>query len=93
MAGVEHGDAGIGGGLVNVAHHRGGAFGLGILVTFFDAAGSAAEGPRQLLADRVSASLTVAAVFLVLALRVTLIAYPRRRTTARETLPVEAASA
>ncbi len=84
MSGVEHRDAGIAGGLVNVAHHLGGAFGLGILVTFFDAAGSPADGPRQLLADRVSASLTVAAVFLVLALVVTLIAHPRRRAAAAD---------
>jgi hypothetical protein len=56
-------------------------------------AGSPADGPRQLLADRVSASLTVAAVFLVLAVIVTLIAHPRRRTAAAEALPVETARA
>ncbi len=39
MAGVAAEDAGVAGGLVNVAHHLGGALGLGILVTVFDAAG------------------------------------------------------
>ncbi|WP_051324557.1 MFS transporter [Candidatus Solirubrobacter pratensis] len=65
-------------GLVNVAHHLGGALGLGILVTVFDAAGAAGDGPRELLADRVSAALTAAAAFLVLALLVTLMGRPRR---------------
>ena len=66
------------GGLVNVAHHLGGALGLGILVTIFDAAGAAGDGPRELLAHRVSAALTAAVAFLVLALLVTLIGRPRR---------------
>ena len=78
MAGVAAKDAGVAGGLVNVAHHLGGALGLGILVTVFDAAGAAGDGPHELLADRVSAALTAAAAFLVLALLVTLIARPRR---------------
>ena len=46
MAGVEPRDAGVAGGLVNVSHHLGGALGLGILVTVFDAAGSAGDGPQ-----------------------------------------------
>jgi sugar phosphate permease len=79
MAGVPTRDAGVAGGLVNVAHHLGGAIGLGVLVTVFDAAGSGAHGPRELLADRVAAALTAATVFLVLALVVTLIVRPRRR--------------
>ena len=61
MAGVAAEDAGVAGGLVNVAHHLGGALGLGILVTVFDAAGAAGDGPHELLAHRVSAALTVAA--------------------------------
>src|SRR3954469_5285546 len=81
MAGVAARDAGVAGGLVNVAHHLGGALGLGILVTVFDAAGARGDGPRALLADRVSAALTAAAAFLVLALLVTLIARPRRATS------------
>ena len=81
MAGVEPRDAGVAGGLVNVAHHLGGALGLGILVTIFDAAGSASGGTRALLADRVSAALTAACLFLVLALIVTL----ATRTTTRRT--------
>jgi hypothetical protein len=51
MAGVEPPDAAVAGGLVNVAHHLGGALGLGILVTVFDAAGSRTDGPQALLAD------------------------------------------
>ena len=53
MAGVQPRDAAVAGGLVNVAHHLGGALGLGILVTVFDAAGSRGDGPQALLADRV----------------------------------------
>jgi sugar phosphate permease len=41
VAGVGAKDAGVAGGLVNVAHHLGGALGLGVLVTVFDAAGAA----------------------------------------------------
>jgi EmrB/QacA subfamily drug resistance transporter len=82
MAGVAPPDAGVAGGLVNVAHHLGGALGLGILVTVFDAAGAVGDGPHELLAHRVSAALTAAAAFLVLALLVTLMARPRRRAAA-----------
>ena len=78
MAGVTRDDAGVAGGLVNVAHHTGGALGLGILVTIFAGAGSGAHG-SQLLASRVSASLTGAAIFVALALIVTLVTRPRRR--------------
>jgi hypothetical protein len=53
-------------------------------VTIFNAAGSPADGPQALLADRVSAALTAACLFLVLALVVTLIARPRRHPTADE---------
>jgi EmrB/QacA subfamily drug resistance transporter len=66
MAGVEHQDAGVAGGLVNVAHHLGGAVGLAILTTLFDAAGGG-------LAHQVSVALTGAAVFVALALTVTLV--------------------
>jgi EmrB/QacA subfamily drug resistance transporter len=83
MAGVAPQDAGVAGGLVNVAHHLGGALGLGILVTVFDAAGAAGDGPHELLAHRVSAALTAAAAFLVLALLVTLMARPRRAAATR----------
>jgi hypothetical protein len=72
MAGVAAEDAGVAGGLVNVAHHLGGAVGLGVLVTVFDAAGAGGAGPHELLADRVSAALTAAAALLVAALAVTL---------------------
>jgi hypothetical protein len=73
----------VAGGLVNVAHHLGGALGLGILVTVFDAAGAAGDGPRELLAHRVSAALAAAAAFLVLALLVTVMARPRRAAATR----------
>ena len=81
MAGVAARDAGVAGGLVNAAHHLGGALGLGVLVTVFGAAGTAGDGPRELLADRVSAALSAAVVFLALALLVTLIARTRRTAT------------
>src|SRR4051812_46703626 len=89
MAGVAAQDAGVAGGLVNVAHHLGGALGLGILVTVFDAAGAAGDGPHELLAHRASAALTAAAAFLVLGLAVTLIARGRRAaaTPAVDDLP------
>jgi EmrB/QacA subfamily drug resistance transporter len=82
MAGIAPQDASVASGLVNVAHHLGGALGLGVLVTVFAAAGSAADGPRELLAQRVSASLTAATVFLALAVTVTLISRPRREPLA-----------
>jgi len=70
MAGVAPDDAGAAGGLINVVHHLGGAVGLGILVTVFDAAGPG-------LADRVSAALSGAAALLALALVVVLVIRPR----------------
>jgi EmrB/QacA subfamily drug resistance transporter len=83
MANVEHKDAGVAGSLVNVAHHTGGALGLGILVAVFAAAGHGTHG-HVLLADRVSAALTGAAMFLALALLVTVATYPRRRRAVPE---------
>jgi hypothetical protein len=85
MAGVQPRDASVAGGLVNVAHHLGGALGLGILVTVFDAAGSASDGPQALLANRVSAALTAACLLLALALAVTLATATTRRTATRQT--------
>jgi hypothetical protein len=70
--------AGAAGGLVSVVHHLGGAVGLGILVTVFTAAGPRTADARELLADRVSAALTGAAVLLALALLVALIIRPRQ---------------
>lgn len=77
MAGVDERDASVAGGLVNVFHHIGGAFCLGVLVTVFAAAGTGAHG-RVMLADRVSAALTGAVAFLALALLITIITHPRR---------------
>jgi predicted MFS family arabinose efflux permease len=82
MAGVDRDDAGVAGGLVNVAHHTGGALGLGILVTIFAGTGSGAHG-AQLLANGVSASLTGAAAFVALALVVCLVTRPRTRRVLR----------
>jgi EmrB/QacA subfamily drug resistance transporter len=83
MAGVAAKDAGVAGGLVNVAHHLGGALGLGILVTVFDAGGGLGDTPHALLAHRVSAALTVAVGFLALALTVTLLTRARRGAAAQ----------
>jgi hypothetical protein len=77
LAGVEARDAGVAGGLVNVFHHIGGAFCLGILITLFAATGAGQLGP-VLLADRVSVALTGAAGLLALALLITLIPRPTR---------------
>jgi EmrB/QacA subfamily drug resistance transporter len=77
MAGVGTREAGAGGGLVNVVHHLGGAVGLGVLVTVFDAAGSEAGGARALLAERTSAALTGAALLLAIALLIVLTIRPR----------------
>jgi len=76
MAGVVADDAGAAGGLINVVHHLGGAVGLGILVTVFDAAGPG-------LAERVSAALSGAAVLLALALVVVLVIRPRQVAVAK----------
>ena len=54
-----------------------------ILVTVFGAAGSPSDGARALLAERVSATMTAAGLFLALALAVTL----ATRTTRRATTP------
>jgi EmrB/QacA subfamily drug resistance transporter len=82
VAGVAARDASVAGGVINVAHHLGGALGLGVLVTVFSAAGAGDHGP-VLLADRVSASLTVATGFLVLALIIAVLARPPGRGSRR----------
>jgi hypothetical protein len=89
MAGVAREDAGVAGGLVNVAHHTGGALGLGILVTIFAAAGAGAHSRAAVLADRVSASLTGAAIFIALALIVTLISRGRTRRSSPARVELE----
>lgn len=68
IAGVASKDAGAASGLVNVAHQLGGSLGLGILVTVFAAAGSSTLDDRDLLAHRISTSLTASTVMLVLAI-------------------------
>jgi EmrB/QacA subfamily drug resistance transporter len=81
MAGIDTRDAGAAGGLVNVAHHTGGAFGLGVLITVF-AAGTATHSPRELLAQRVSTSLTAAAILVACALVALLATVARARRPA-----------
>ncbi|HSD37162.1 MAG TPA: MFS transporter [Rhodocyclaceae bacterium] len=81
VAGVAPQDAGAASGLVNVAHQLGGSLGLGVLVVVFAAAGSDALGLRELLAQRVGASLTVSAAMLAGALLIVFatIVRPERR--------------
>jgi EmrB/QacA subfamily drug resistance transporter len=67
VAGVAPEDAGAASGLVNVAHQLGGSLGLGVLVTVF-----ASATPANGLAHAISASLTVGAGMLALALGIVL---------------------
>lgn len=73
VAGVAAEDAGAASGLVNVAHQLGGSLGLGVLVTVF--ASTQSSG----LAPAISASLTVGAGMLALALAVVLLVIRRPR--------------
>jgi EmrB/QacA subfamily drug resistance transporter len=73
VAGVAAEDAGAASGLVNVAHQLGGSLGLGVLVTVF--ASTQSSG----LAPAISASLTVGAGMLALALGVVLFVVRRPR--------------
>jgi EmrB/QacA subfamily drug resistance transporter len=81
IAGVSAEDAGAASGLVNVAHQLGGSLGLGVLVTVFASSRSAG------LAHAISASLTVGAAMLALALIVVL-AVIRRPRPAIEAIPL-----
>ncbi len=68
MTGVRPEEAGAGSGLVNATQQLGGSLGLSVLVAVFAASGAPALDPRQLLAQRVGASITGSAVLLALAL-------------------------
>jgi hypothetical protein len=68
MADVAAEDSGAASGLVNVTHQLGGSLGLGILVAVFAAADSTRLGGLDLLAHRISASLTAGTAMLALAL-------------------------
>lgn len=81
VAGVSAEDAGAASGLVNVAHQLGGSLGLGVLVTVFASSRSAG------LAHAISASLTVGAAMLALAL-VVVLAVVRRPRPAVEPVPL-----
>ena len=79
IAGVESKDAGAASGLVNVTHQLGGSLGLGILVTVFAAASSNTLNAPELLAHRISTSLTVGTGMLALALVLVLVLIVRVR--------------
>jgi predicted MFS family arabinose efflux permease len=85
VAGVAPEDAGAASGLVNVFHQIGGSLGLGILVTVFAAAGSAALDGRDLLAHRIGAALAGGAVLLALAFVVVLALVVRPAAAAQRT--------
>lgn len=94
MAGVASEDAGVAGGLVNVAHHLGGALSLGILTTVFAAASASGAGPQELLAHRVSAAFTGATVLTLIAVLVTgLVAHSARADGRRRRSPAKACGA
>ncbi len=77
VAGVAPEDAGAASGLVNVAHQLGGSLGLGVLVTVFASVRPRELAASDLLAHRISTSLTAGAVMLALALLVVLVAIRR----------------
>lgn len=81
VAGVPAEDAGVAGGLVNVAHQLGGCLGLAVLVTVFAAAGSADLDGDRLLAHRIGAAITSGAALITLAFVVVtvLIVWPALR--------------
>jgi EmrB/QacA subfamily drug resistance transporter len=85
VAGVAPEDAGAASGLVNVFHQIGGSLGLGILVTVFAAAGSAALDGRDLLAHQIGAALAGGAVLLALAFVVVLALVVRPAAAAQRT--------
>lgn len=68
IAGVEAKDAGAASGLVNVAHQLGSSLGLGILIVVFTAVGVGVVDARELLAERISAALSVGSIMLSVAL-------------------------
>ena len=92
VAGVAPEDAGAASGLVNVAHQLGGSLGLGILVTVFASATPQELGARELLAHRISSSLSVGAVMLALAL-VVVVALIRRPQSVAEAADTGGANA
>ena len=85
VAGVAPEDADAASGLVNVFHQIGGSLGLGILVTVFAAAGSAALDGRDLLAQQIGAALAGGAVLLALAFVVVLALVVRPAAAAQRT--------
>ncbi|RKQ92998.1 EmrB/QacA subfamily drug resistance transporter [Solirubrobacter pauli] len=90
LTGVRSEDAGAAGGVTNVAHQIGGSLGLAVLVAVFAAADSDTLSGAALLAHRISASLTVAAVLLAVALIVALVVHPRRHAAAAPQLATSA---
>ena len=74
IAGVAQGDAGAASGLLNVSQQLGASLGLGILITVFASATRSATGDsaQAVLAHGVSTALTGSAIFLALALLVSI---------------------
>jgi MFS family permease len=100
IAGVAPEDSGAASGLLNVAQQVGASLGLGVLTAVFAAAGTHASShpapgldakreAAQVLAHSVSAALTGAAVFLGVALIVSLVMGGRRRTEPAVADPTE----
>jgi Major Facilitator Superfamily len=90
VSGVAAEDAGAASGLVNVAHQLGGSLGVGILVTVFASTSPQVNG----VAHAISASLTVGAAMLLLALLViagTSVRYRRPASAQIAALPSSAA--
>jgi cyanate permease len=81
VAGVAPEDAGAASGLVNVSHQMGGSLGLSILVFVFATAGSGISDARELLAHRISTSLTAGTGMLALALIIIFIFIVRSNRT------------
>jgi EmrB/QacA subfamily drug resistance transporter len=79
IARVTQDDAGAASGLVNVAHQLGGSLGLGVLVTVFAAAGSAALNADAVFTHQVSVAVTVGTGMLALALVIVLAVVTLRR--------------
>lgn len=73
IAGVDHRDAGVASGLVNVFHQIGGALGLSVLVAISAASAPSDADAQRLLDHSIETSLTTGAVMLAVALLLVLV--------------------